>query len=74
MKPTLKAPGSKRLKLKYDGPLSNFGFNFNLHRYTKEKEHDRPISLPGIVSEAAPRHERSPRHLPHCMDTPSFIE
>ena len=22
------------LKLKYDGPLSNFGFNFNLRRYS----------------------------------------
>jgi len=33
IKPTLKEPGSKRLKLKYDGPLSNFGFNFSLRRY-----------------------------------------
>jgi hypothetical protein len=33
MKPTLKAPGSQRLKLKYDETLSNFGFNFNLRRY-----------------------------------------
>ena len=37
MKPTLKAPGSKRLlTLKYDELLSNFGFNFNLRRYTKD--------------------------------------
>ena len=34
MKPTLKAPGTKRLKLKYDVPLSNFAFKFNLRRYT----------------------------------------
>ena len=27
---TLKAPGTKRLKLKYEKQLSNFGFNFNL--------------------------------------------
>jgi len=33
IKPALKAPGIKRLKLKYDGPLSNFAFNFNLCRY-----------------------------------------
>jgi hypothetical protein len=33
MKPTLKAPGAKRLKLKHDGPLSNFAFKFNLRRY-----------------------------------------
>jgi hypothetical protein len=33
--PTLKAPGNKRLKLKYGEPLSNFAFKFNfapLHR------------------------------------------
>jgi len=33
VKPTLKAPGTKRLKLKYDEPPSNFAFKFNLHRY-----------------------------------------
>jgi len=31
---TLKAPVTKRYKLKYDGPLSNFAFKFNLRRYT----------------------------------------
>jgi hypothetical protein len=30
----LKAPGTKCLTLKYDEPLSNFGFRFNLRRYT----------------------------------------
>jgi len=35
MKPTLIAPGSKRLKLKYDKLLSNLAFNFNLRRYIK---------------------------------------
>ena len=34
IKPKLKAPRTKRLKLKYDGPLSNFAFNFNLCCYT----------------------------------------
>jgi hypothetical protein len=34
MKPTLKAPRTKRLKLKYDVPLSNFAFKFNLRRYS----------------------------------------
>jgi hypothetical protein len=34
MKPLLKAPGSMILKLRYDGPLSNFAFNFNSRRYT----------------------------------------
>ena len=34
--PTLKAPGTKRLKLKYDAPLSKFAFKFNLRRYNTE--------------------------------------
>jgi hypothetical protein len=33
MKPVLKAPGTNRLKLKYDDPLSIFAFNFNLRRH-----------------------------------------
>ena len=36
IKPALKAPGTKRLELIYDGPLSNFAFNFNLRRYSTE--------------------------------------
>ena len=38
IKPTLKAPGTKRLKLECDEPLSNFGFNFNLRRYIMGSE------------------------------------
>jgi len=34
IKPTLKAPGTKRLKLKCDGLLLSFAFKFNLRRYT----------------------------------------
>jgi len=33
IKPTLKAPGTKRLNLKYDELLSIFAFKFNLRRY-----------------------------------------
>jgi len=36
IKTTVKAPGTKRLKLKCDEPLSNFGFKFKLRRYTEE--------------------------------------
>jgi len=32
---TLKAPGTKRLQLKYDKLLTIFAFNFNLRRYMK---------------------------------------
>jgi len=35
MKIMLKAPGTKRLKLQYDGPPSNCAFKFKLRRYTK---------------------------------------
>ena len=35
IKPTLKAPGTKRLKLTYDGMASKFAFKFNLRRYIK---------------------------------------
>jgi hypothetical protein len=31
----LKPPGTKRLKPKYDEPLSSLTFNFNLRRYSK---------------------------------------
>jgi len=33
MKPNSNPPGTKHLKLEYDGLLSNFAFNFNLRRY-----------------------------------------
>ena len=36
IKPTLKASGTKRLKLNYDKLLSSFAVNFNLRRYTVE--------------------------------------
>jgi hypothetical protein len=35
IKHTLKAPGSMHLKLGYGGPVSNFGFEFNLRRYSE---------------------------------------
>ena len=34
MKPKLKPPGIKLLKLESDKPLSNLAFKFNLRRYT----------------------------------------
>ena len=38
IKPSLKAPGIKLLKLKYDKLLSNFAFKFNLRRYTLDDD------------------------------------
>jgi len=34
MKSILKAPGTKRLKLKNKKPVSNFAFKFNMRRYS----------------------------------------
>ena len=36
IKPTLKAPGTNRLTLKCDEPVSTFAFKLNLRRYTLE--------------------------------------
>jgi len=41
--PTLEAPGAKRLKLKYDVPISNFAFKFNLRHL-----HLGPSLLPAL--------------------------
>ena len=38
MKPKFKAPGTKRLKQKYDVLLSSFAFNFNVRRYSPVQE------------------------------------
>jgi len=38
VKPTLKAPGTMPLTLKYDKLPSNSAFNFDLRRYTKVVE------------------------------------
>ena len=53
MKPTLRPPGTMRLTPKYDVPVSNFAFKFNLRRYTlaldgAESPKDGS-SLPGAV-------------------------
>jgi hypothetical protein len=37
IKPTLKPPGTKRLKLNCDVLLRNFAFNYNLRRYNEEE-------------------------------------
>ena len=35
IRPKLKAPGTKPLKLQYDEPLSTFAFKFKLRRYNE---------------------------------------
>jgi hypothetical protein len=41
IKPALKVPGNNRLKLRYDEPLSNVAFEFNLRRYTLDAAMER---------------------------------
>ena len=45
IKPTFKAPGTERLKLKYDKVLASFAFNFNLRRYTMVEHTKRVLHL-----------------------------
>ena len=39
-KPTLKAPGSKHLKVEHENLLSSFAFKFNLRRYSAVNDPD----------------------------------
>jgi hypothetical protein len=39
IKPQLKLPGTKRLKLKYDEAISKLAFKFKLRRYIEERMH-----------------------------------
>ena len=45
IRPTLKAPRTKRLKLNCGEPLSNYAFNFNLRRYNLAGLDDDLIEL-----------------------------
>jgi hypothetical protein len=45
IKPEFKPPGTTRLKLKCDDPLSNFAFKINLRRYTVALAAPQPTML-----------------------------
>jgi hypothetical protein len=62
IKPTLRAPGTKRLKLNCDVLLSTSAFKFNLRRYTEAC----------IAAEVGAARHCPPRHPTHLR--PSFIE
>ena len=49
IKPTLKVPGSERLKLNCDDLHSNFAFKFNLRRYTKRPPPLPPPNMAGLL-------------------------
>jgi hypothetical protein len=49
IEPTLKPPGTKRLKPKCDQLLSTFAFNFNLRRYTLVDRGDHACEIVLLV-------------------------
>jgi len=70
MKLKLKPPGTYRLKLNCDDPLSIFAFKFNLRRYNEALEDDD--FMEEEEEEAGAARACLPRHPPHCR--PSFLE
>ena len=48
IRPTLKAPGAKRLKLIYDASLATFAFKFQLRRYNQveRRPQDSKLNFP----------------------------
>ena len=69
IKPTLKAPGARRLKLKYDELLSSFALKFNLRRYT-EAMYNLGIAQAeaGEVNRAIIAYESTLRLRPRCAE------
>jgi len=63
IKPTLKVPGSKHLKPKYDEPLLNFAFNFKLRRYDEARQRER------VEAEAERRREKADLTVGWCKLT-----
>ena len=61
MKPMLKAPGTERLKRKYDEVLSSFAFNFNLRHYVE-----------GLYEEDGHRLKRTPMKEAGAYNRPLF--
>ena len=53
MKSLLIAPGTKRLKLIYDGLVSNVAFNLNLRRYSVGQRQPRGVRV-GVSDRPAP--------------------
>jgi hypothetical protein len=50
MKPKMKPPGAKRLKLKCDILLSNIAFKFNLRRYSVAADLGHHVACFGLAS------------------------
>jgi len=53
MKSKLKAPGTKRLKLTYENPLSSFAFNFKFRRFTKAARKAKELRVLEVAARRA---------------------
>jgi len=60
MKPTLKAPESRRWKLEYEKTLPNFAFKFNLRRSIK------------VIKDTLSAFQAVP-HTLHCLTRPPLF-
>ena len=69
VKPTLKAPGTERLKVKHEEVLSNFGFTFNLRHYNLVNDAAMP---PSDAADIAYAHQylRKTTNLTNCHAVP----
>ena len=85
MKPKLKPPGTKRLKLKHDVLLSTFAFKFNLRRYTLYQQllawmvhgllagaYTRPLLSSTLALEGLITQE--PRRLTHSLSRANTLQ
>ena len=63
MKPTLKPLGIKRLKLKYDEPLSIFGFKFNFCRSIEVLNQFNPIGEDMLSKQRYAAWRVGPHHI-----------
>ena len=60
IKPALKPPGTKRLKLKCDRPLSSFAFTFNLRCYIKLTAELAMLHFRNLSKEGPARSDQGP--------------
>ena len=60
IEPTLKTPGTERLKLENEQLLSNFAFNFNLRRFTEDDYDDEDDAAAAGAQPPAKKFKASP--------------
>jgi hypothetical protein len=74
MKPGLKAPGTKRLKLNYDKLLSTVAFRFNLRRYTAAAQAQTKTQNGDGLQETELRAAVAEGELASCRERLTLVE